>query len=171
MNYIKISKHDTSNGVGVRVVLWVSGCSLHCPGCHNQEAQDPDTGCEFTAESMAELIEALDKPYITGLTVSGGHPLEPYNCDEVYQILSRVRSVLPDKTIWLYTGYKWEEALQMHCGGTSPVDVISLCDVVVDGAYEADKRNITLAWRGSSNQRVINAQESLRQNRAILQCE
>ena len=120
---------------------------------------------------MAELIEALDKPYITGLTVSGGHPLEPYNCDEVYQILSRVRSVLPDKTIWLYTGYKWEEALQMHCGGTSPVDVISLCDVVVDGAYEADKRNITLAWRGSSNQRVINAQESLRQNRAILQCE
>ena len=171
MNYIKISKHDTSNGVGVRVVLWVSGCSLHCPGCHNQEAQDPDTGWEFTAESMAELIEALDKPYITGLTVSGGHPLEPYNCDEVYQILSHVRSALPSNSNWLYTGYKWEEALQMHCGGTSPVDVISLCDVVVDGAYEADKRNITLAWRGSSNQRVINAQESLRQNRAILQCE
>lgn len=171
MKYIKISKFDTVNGNGVRIVLWVSGCSLHCPGCQNQEAQYPDAGKPFCDSSLVELMAALNKPYIAGLTVSGGHPLEPYNCIGVYKILHQVRTALPSKTIWLYTGYRWEDALRMNFDEISPREVISMCDVVVDGAYEADNRDITLAWRGSSNQRVIDVQESLKQNKVVLYCK
>lgn len=178
MNYIKISKYDTSNGIGIGVVLWVSGCRCHCYNCHNPSTWDFNVGQPFTEETMQELLNSLNKSYISRLTLSGGHPLEPQNLDTVYNIVKTVKEKFPNKSIWLYTGYTWEEILEkdksyedLGINGISPLDVIKYCDVLVDGKYEDDKRDITLAWRGSSNQRVINIQESLKQNKIILWCE
>lgn len=178
MNYIKISKYDTSNGIGIGVVLWVSGCHCHCYNCHNPSTWDFNAGQPFTEETMQELLNSLNKPYISRLTLSGGHPLEPQNLDTVYKIVKTVKEKFPNKSIWLYTGYTWEEILEkdksyeaLEINGISPLDVVKYCDVLVDGKYEDDKRDITLAWRGSSNQRVINIQESLKQNKIILWCE
>ena len=178
MNYIKISKYDTSNGIGIGVVLWVSGCSCHCKNCHNLQTWDFNAGQPFTDNTMQELLHALDKPYISRLTLSGGHPLDPKNLDDVYKIICTIRNKYPDKSIWLYTGYTWEEILEqdklykdLETNAISPLDVVKLCDVLVDGRYEDDKRDISLAWRGSTNQRVINIKESLKQGKVDLYCE
>lgn len=178
MNYIKISKYDTANGIGIGVVLWVSGCNCHCHGCHNPQTWDFNAGQPFTEDTMQEILEALNKPYISRLTFSGGHPLEPQNLETVYKIVKMVKEKFPNKSIWLYTGYTWEEILDKdkkyedhEVNGASSLDVIKYCDVLVDGRYENDKRDISLAWRGSLNQRVINVQESLNQGKAVLYCE
>ena len=178
MNYIKISKYDTANGIGIGVVLWVSGCNRHCFGCHNPQTWNFIAGQPFTEDTMQELLEALDKPYISRLTLSGGHPLEPQNLKIVYKIVKTAKEKFPSKTIWLYTGYTWEEILKQYkawedhkVNGICSLDVVSYCDVLVDGRYENDKRDISLAWRGSSNQRVINVKESLNQGKVVLYCE
>lgn len=173
MNYIDIDKCDTANGTGVGVVLWVSGCNCHCYGCHNQLTWDFNAGQPFTEETMQELLEALDKTYISRLTLSGGHPLESQNLDVVRRIVEEVKEKFPSKKIWLYTGYTWEEILngenkKLNISAISPLDVVRFCDILVDGKYEEDKRNITLAWRGSLNQRVIDLQESFKQNKVVL---
>lgn len=178
MNYIKISKYDTANGIGIGVVLWVSGCNCHCHGCHNPQTWDFNAGQPFTEDTMQEILEALNKPYISRLTLSGGHPLEPQNLKAVYKIVKTVKEKFPNKSIWLYTGYAWEEILDkdteyenLEVNGISPLDIVKCCDVLVDGRYEDDKRDISLVWRGSSNQRIISVQESLKQNKIILYCE
>ena len=178
MNYLKIDKGDVSNGIGIGVVLWVAGCSCHCKNCHNQSAWDFNAGTQFTDNTMQELLHALDKPYISRLTLSGGHPLDPKNLDVVYKIICTIRNEYPNKSIWLYTGYTWEEILEqdklykdLETNAISPLDVVKLCDVLVDGRYEDDKRDISLAWRGSTNQRVINIKESLKQGKIDLYCE
>lgn len=178
MNYIKISKYDTANGIGIGVVLWVSGCNCRCHNCHNSQTWDFNAGQPFTEDTMQELLEALDKPYISRLTLSGGHPLEPQNLETVYKIVKTVKEKFPSKTIWLYTGYTWEEILDKDKeyedhkeNGASPLDVIKYCDVLVDGRYEDDKRDISLAWRGSSNQKCVDIKESLNQGKVILHCE
>lgn len=178
MNYIKISKYDTSNGVGIGVVLWVSGCTCHCKNCHNPQTWNFNVGTVFTDDTMKELLLALNKPYISRLTFSGGHPLEPQNIDTVYKIIRTIHSKLPDKSIWLYTGYTWEEMLEkdkqyekFEINTIFPLYVVKMCDVLVDGRYEDDKRDITLAWRGSTNQRVIDVQKSLKENRIELYCK
>lgn len=178
MNYIKISKCDTANGTGIGVVLWVSGCNCHCHGCHNPQTWDFNAGQPFTEDTMQELLEALDKPYISRLTLSGGHPLEPQNLETVYKIIKAVKESFPNKSIWLYTSYTWKEILDkeekyenLEVNGISPLDIVKYCDVLIDGRYEEDKRDISLAWRGSSNQRVINVQESLKQNKVVLYCD
>ena len=178
MNYEKIDKCSSSNGIGFRAVLWVNGCAVKCFNCQNPQTWDFDSGIPFTDETMQELLDDLSLPYISGLTLSGGHPLESQNLDTVYKIVKTVKEKFPNKSIWLYTGYTWEEILEkdktyedLEANGISPLDVIKYCDVLVDGKYEDDKRDITLAWRGSSNQRVINIQESLKQNKIILWCE
>ena len=107
MNYINITKNDIANGTGVRVTLWCSGCSLHCPGCHNQESHDFSSGSTFTDGTMQELLEALRPDHIKGLTLSGGHPLEDRNIDQVRNIIETVKKELPNKDIWLYTGLPW----------------------------------------------------------------
>ena len=167
MNYISIDKCDTANGTGIGVVLWVSGCNRHCHGCHNPQTWDFNAGQPFTEDTMQELLEALNKPYISRLTLSGGHPLEPKNLEVVYKIIKMVKEKFPNKSIWLYTGYIFEYALPNN----DTYNVVSLCDVLVDGKYEEDKRDISLAWRGSSNQRVIDVQKSLKQNEVSLYCD
>ena len=178
MNYHNITTDDMLNGDGLRTVLWVSGCQQKCNNCQNPQTWDFNSGIPFTDETMQELLDDLSLPYISGLTLSGGHPLEPQNLDTVYNIVKTVKEKFPNKSIWLYTGYTWEEILgkdklyeNLEINGISPLDVVKYCDVLVDGKYEDDKRDITLAWRGSSNQRVINIQESLKQSKIVLWCE
>ena len=178
MNYHNITTDDMLNGDGLRTVLWVSGCQQKCNNCQNPQTWDFDSGIPFTDETMQELLDDLSQSYISGITLSGGHPLEPQNLDTVYKIVKTVKEKFPNKSIWLYTGYTWEEILEkdksyedLEVNSISPLDIVKYCDVLVDGKYEDDKRDITLAWRGSSNQKVINIQESLKQNKIILWCE
>nr|DAT91119.1 MAG TPA: 4Fe-4S single cluster domain protein [Caudoviricetes sp.] len=178
MNYIKISKYDIANGTGIGVVLWVSGCNRHCHGCHNPQTWDFNAGQPFTEDTMQELLEALNKPYISRLTLSGGHPLESQNLETVYQIVKTVKEKFPNKKIWLYTGYTWEEILnndkenkRANTNSISPLDIVRCCDILVDGKYEKDKRDISLAFAGSSNQRVVDIQKSFKQNKVVLYCD
>ena len=166
------------NGDGLRIVLWVSGCSIHCFNCQNPQTHSFDSGIPFSNETMQEILDNLSQPYISGLTFSGGHPLEPQNLETVYKIVKMVKEKFPNKSIWLYTGYTWEEIFDkeekyenLEVNGVSPLDVVKYCDVLVDGRYEDDKRDISLAWRGSSNQRCISVQESLEQGKVILYCD
>ena len=182
MNYHKIEKTSVANGTGIRVVLWVSGCSLHCRGCHNPETWSLNSGKSFDEEAKRELFEALDKPYIQGITFSGGHPLEDGNIDTVYELCYEIRKKYPTKDIWLYTGYNFDDFLplfQVMPRQTYLYDnnfillgrianILSMCDVVVDGQYIEELRDITLKWKGSSNQRVIDVKKSLKEEKVVL---
>ena len=175
MNYEKIDKCSSSNGIGFRTVLWVNGCAVKCFNCQNPQTWDFNSGIPFTEDTMQELLYDLSKPYIKGLTLSGGHPLDPHNIPEVYKIVKRVRMVFPNKNIWLYTGYTWEQIIEKdkiyedhEVNSPSPLDVVKLCDVLVDGAYVDELRDISLAFRGSSNQRIIDVEKSLAENKVIL---
>ena len=175
MNYEKIDKCSVSNGIGVRTVLWVSGCDIHCHNCQNPQTWDFNSGIPFTEDTMKEILEDLSKPYIKGLTLSGGHPLDPHNLPEVYEIVKRVKSEFPNKDIWLYTGYKWEDIVEkdrimknLKDNDISELDIIKFCDILVDGAYVDELRDISLPFMGSSNQRIIDVQKSLEQNKVIL---
>ena len=170
MNYQNITKTDFVNGKGVRVVLWTSGCTLACKNCHNPESWDESSGKPFDIEAKKELFEAIGKSYIKGLTLSGGHPLEEYNLEDVYNLLKEVKSTFPNKDIWLYTGLSWENIIYTkESTNYSELrkSIVSLCDVLVDGRYMDELRDISLPWRGSSNQRVIDVQKSLQENRVI----
>ena len=153
MNYHDITKQDMLNGDGIRVVLWVSGCNHCCKNCQNPITWDENGGLPFDKEAEEELFEALDKPYIDGITFSGGDPLYPNNRSEVFRLIKKCRDSYPDKTIWLYTGYKWEEIKDL--------DGISDIDVIAEGEFIEELKDNNLHWVGSSNQRVINVKESL----------
>lgn len=165
MNYHKIEKTSVANGTGIRVVLWVSGCSLHCKGCHNPETWSLCSGKPFDSIAKEELFEALDKPYIQGITFSGGHPLEDENVETVYLLIKEIREKFPAKDIWLYTGYTIEQIFPTVVTDNLDLirfykqEVVKMCDVVVDGKYVEELRDITLKWRGSSNQRVIDVNQ------------
>ena len=164
MNYEKIDKCSVSNGLGVRTVLWISGCNIHCKNCHNQSTWDFNSGIPFTENTMQEILYDLSKPYIKGLTLSGGHPLDIHNVPKVLEIVKRVKMVFPNKDIWIYTGYVWEDIIK----DDTLKEILKRTDVLVDGAYIDELRDITLPFRGSSNQRIIDVQESLKQNQVIL---
>ena len=166
MNYIQITPYDIANGPGVRTVLWVSGCGLGCPGCHNPHTHDPYAGQPFDWDALEELLTALRKPYVQGLTFSGGHPLEEYNLASVYNIIRTVKQTLPNKDIWLYTGYKltYNDFIANDLKGK----IISSCDVVVDGPYIQEQRDISLLFRGSRNQRLINVKQTLEKGEIIV---
>ena len=164
MNYHDIKKCDMLNGDGIRVSLWVSGCEHNCNQCQNPQTWDINSGVSFDIEAKKELFEALDKPYISGITLSGGDPLHENNLDEVLNLVNKIRLSLPEKTIWLYTGYTIEECF----AHSVRKEIVSQCDVLVDGRYVNSLRDITLKWRGSSNQRVINIQSTIKHNRVIL---
>lgn len=155
MRYHNITKDDMLNGDGLRVVLWVAGCEHCCKGCQNPVTWDPDGGLPFDDAAKAEIFEQLDKPYIEGITFSGGDPLHYANRDGVKELAMEIKERYPDKDIWLYTGDVWEEARKYS--------VIKYIDVLVDGEFVQDKKDATLLWKGSSNQRVINVQASLAQ--------
>ena len=163
MNYHNITRDDMLNGDGLRVVLWVSGCEHHCKGCQNPVTWDPKDGILFAQEAKEELFRELEKSYISGITFSGGDPLLPSNEPEITGLAKEIRHRFPEKTIWLYTGYTWEQVKEK--------EVVKDLDVLVDGTYMEELRNTQLHWRGSANQRVIDVQESLRTGQIILHDE
>ena len=164
MNYIKITKNDIANGIGIGCVLWVSGCDIHCKNCHNQSTWDFNAGQPFTEDTMQEILLTLTKSYISRFTLSGGHPLDPLNAPEVLEIVKRVKVNQPNKDIWIYTGYTWEYVMKNE----TLKEIMQYTDVLVDGEYVDELRDISLAFRGSGNQRIINVQKSLAANKVIL---
>ena len=173
MNYLGIDKTSISNGPGVRVVLWVSGCTLHCKGCQNPESWDFNAGKLFDETVKLELFDALKKSYIKGITISGGHPLENNNVEDVYLLMKEIKEKFPTKDVWLYTGYTWEQIFPTVCLDVFNVNnmyrksVVEMCDVIVDGPYIEEQRDITLKFRGSKNQRLIDVKKTLKQNKII----
>ena len=147
MNYCGIKKTDIANGLGVRVSLFVSGCRNHCPGCFQPETWDFDCGEPFTKQTEAEILKALRPTWIQGLSILGGEPMEPENQKALLPFLKRVRSEMPDKDIWLYTGYRLKDLSE------SPL--LPYVDVLVDGPFVEAERDVSLAFRGSRNQRII----------------
>ena len=164
MNYEKVDKCSVSNGAGVRTVLWVSGCDVHCHNCHNPQTWDFNSGIPFTDDTMQEILYDLSKPYIKGLTISGGHPLDPRNAPKVLEIVKRVKMVFPNKDIWIYSGYVWENIIKDE----TLREILKYSDVLVDGAYVDELRDISLPFKGSSNQRIIDVQKSLAENKVVL---
>lgn len=162
MHYGAIKKRDIANGIGVRVVLFVSGCTHHCKGCFQPETWDFCYGEPYTADTENEIIEALRPTFIDGLTLLGGEPFEPQNQAELVKLLRRVREVLPQKTVWAYSGYTFEELTgesRARCAVTD--EMLSLLDVLVDGEFVEEKRNISLQFRGSENQRLLDVPKTL----------
>ena len=164
MKYAKIRKMDISNGEGVRVSLFVQGCSFHCKNCFNQETWDFNGGKEFTTAEIQKIIELADKDYIAGLSVLGGEPLHNNNVDEVFHIVATFKEKFPNKDIWLWTGFKFEDAIK----DSKRKFILRNIDVLIDGQFEENKKDLTLKWRGSSNQRVIDCKKSLAENKIIL---
>lgn len=193
MNYHNITCPDMNNGSGLRVVLWCSACSHHCVGCQNPQTWDANSGIPFDEKAKEELFRELDKDYISGLTLTGGDPLHEANLDTILDIVTEfnkryrttqdivqnkdnnhnilnensheIRLLMPEKTIWLYSGYRFEELDERR------KQIVSLVDIFVDGRYIDLQRNISAKWKGSDNQRVISIRDSLRQGEVVLYCE
>lgn len=155
MRYHNITKDDMVNGDGLRVVLWVSGCSHCCKECQNPLTWDPNGGLPFDEPAKQEIFEQLDKAYISGITFSGGDPMHSANRAGVLDLMKEIKEKYPQKTIWLYTGAVWEDV--MNC------EHMKYIDVLVDGEFQIDKKDNKLLWKGSSNQRVIDVQATLKQ--------
>lgn len=169
MNYATIKPVDIANGPGVRVSLFVSGCTHRCKGCFNEEAWDFQFGKPFTQEVQEQLLSSLDHDYIEGLTLLGGEPMEPSNQEALLPFIRAVRERLPQKTIWCFTGYDFEKDILGKMMEASSVtrELIPLFDVMVDGKFVAEKRNLSLKFRGSENQRVLNVKKSLEEKQAV----
>lgn len=156
MNYGTIKKRDIANGPGVRVSLFVSGCTHHCPGCFNADTWDFDYGAPFTAETEREIVELMAPDFICGLSLLGGEPMEPQNQAVLLPFLQRLKQIYPQKTVWCFSGYTLEELQgesRARCEHTD--EMLSLIDVLVDGRFVLAKKDIRLRFRGSSNQRLI----------------
>ena len=164
MNYHNIKTDDMLNGDGLRVTCWVSGCDIGCFNCYNPQTWDFNSGIPFTEDTMQEILYDLSKPYIKGITLSGGHPLDPHNAPKVLEIVKRVKMVFPNKDIWIYSGYVWEDIIKNE----TLREIMKYTDVLVDGAYIDELRDISLAFRGSSNQRIIDVKKTLDSNEVIL---
>lgn len=168
MNYMQIDKTSISNGLGVRTVLWCAGCNIKCKNCFNPETWDFNAGKRFDDKAKQYLFEQLNKPYIKGLTLSGGHPLAYENLPDVYDVVKEVKEKFSQKDIWLYTGYVLtitDFDTSIDCGFDNAAIrnyILAMCDVVVDGPYIDEQRDVTLAFRGSKNQRIIDVKETLK---------
>lgn len=172
MNYANIKTYSIENGTGVRVSLFVSGCTHHCKDCFNEQAWDFGYGAPFTEETENAVIEALAPDYMAGITLLGGEPMEPVNQRGLLPLLKRIRKELPQKTVWAYTGYVYEDLLEggrAHCEVTE--ELLSLCDILVDGPFIAEKKNISLRFRGSENQRIIDLKTTRETGKVVLAME
>lgn len=168
MRYADIYKFDISNGPGIRVSVFFQGCDKHCPGCFNPETWDFNTGREFNSETISEVLRLAENEWISGLSILGGEPLHPNNIGWTAQLCAAFKKKYPEKTIWIWTGYTWEELGERYMSGKRPDkteiayllygDVIvgrdSVCDVLIDGPFIEAKKDLSLPWRGSSNQRI-----------------
>lgn len=171
MNYGNIKYYDIANGIGIRTVLFVSGCRHHCKGCFQPETWNFSFGNSFTEDVENEIIKSLDKDYINGLTLLGGEPFEPENQKVLLPFLKKVKKVFPKKTIWAFSGYTYEELIGFeksiaHCQYTN--EMLSLIDVLVDGEFKEELKDLSLQFRGSSNQRLIDMKKTLNNNKIIL---
>lgn len=181
MNYHTITYPDQNNGDGLRVVLWLSACNHHCFNCQNPQTWDVNSGIPFDESAKEELFRELDKDYISGLTLSGGDPLHEANLDGVLDLVNEIRLLFPNKTIWIYSGYTWNQIMNpVVTSDFNPErdevihkrqEIVKQCTVMVDGRYIDSQRDITLKWRGSSNQRVIDIQQSLQKGEIVLWTE
>lgn len=160
MNYHDITKEDMLNGEGLRVVLWVAGCNHHCKGCQNPITWDEKGGLPFDEAAEKELFEALAKPHIAGITFSGGDPMFPNNRSEVFRLIKKIRKELPEKNIWLYTGYTWEQI--------NDLEGIFGIDVLLEGEFVESLNDNSIHWVGSTNQRIIDVKKSLETNSVCL---
>ena len=170
MHYADIKKADIANGLGVRVSVFVSGCNHHCKNCFNSEAWDFNYGKEFTEEEIDKVMKELDHPYVSGLSLLGGEPLEHVNQQGLLPLVRKVKEKFPDKNIWCYTGYTFDtDVMDKMCKTWKETpELLSYLDVVVDGKFEEEKKDIKLKFRGSSNQRIIDVKKSLKEKKAVL---
>lgn len=183
MNYHNITHDDMNNGDGLRVVLWISGCSHHCYNCQNPQTWEPNGGIPFDDDAKQEILNELSKDYISGITFSGGDPLHENNIHQIYELIKEINKNFPKKSIWLYTGYLYEKIYKEMCAykytpfapkadeWITRWEIVGNCDVLVDGPYKEELRDITLKWRGSGNQRVIDMQKTIEQGKVVLYCE
>ena len=169
MNYADIKIADVANGRGVRVSLFVSGCNHHCKGCFNPQAWDFNYGKEFTEEEEKRILEELEKPYVEGLSILGGEPLEYKNQQGLLPLLKKVKEKFPNKNIWCYTGYTYDNDIlgHMYENWEETPQVMSYIDVLVDGKFDESKKNLNLKFRGSSNQRIIDVPQSLKTHQIV----
>lgn len=169
MNYAAIKKFDVANGPGVRVSLFVSGCTLHCKNCFNSEAWDFNYGNAFTEETEEEIIKALSPDFIKGFSLLGGEPFEPRNQETLKTLLRRIKAVYPNKEIWCYTGNLLDADLlspsRMRCEHTD--EMLSYIDVLIDGRFVEEKKDLKLRFRGSSNQRIIDVKRTLAEGKVV----
>ena len=183
MRFASMRNLDISNGEGVGVSLFVQGCDRHCFNCFNSETWDFNGGKEWTEETKNKFIKLIDRPYINRISVLGGEPLAEQNLDEVLSLIKEIRISFPEKSIWLYTGYdfdllnsKYNEYKYTRFAANADEwltrwEIISNVNVLVDGEYIDEQKDLTLKWRGSKNQRVIDVKQSLAQNKVVLYCD
>lgn len=178
MNYAQMRSMDISNGEGIGVSLFVQGCDFHCKNCFNSETWDFSKGQEWNEKTKNQFLKLVEKPFIQRVSILGGEPLHPKNVQNVLKIVDEIRVSYLTKNIWLYTGYTWEQIMYPIVTDDlnferdyiikARKELVSKCDVLIDGRYVDELRDVSLHWRGSSNQRVINVQETLKQNKIIL---
>ncbi len=170
MNYADIKQYDIANGPGVRVSLFVSGCTHHCKNCFNKEAWDFSYGTPFTEETWEQIISYLDKPYVKGLTLLGGEPFERENQTALLPFVREVKKRLPDKDIWAFSGYDFEKDITgyMYREWEPTKELLSMIDVLVDGEFIEEQKSLALRFKGSANQRTILVQESLAAGKVVL---
>ena len=186
MRYAQIRSMDVSNGEGVGVSLFVQGCPFHCKNCFNSETWDFNGGKEWTEETKDKFLKLIDRPYIKRVSFLGGECLAEQNLDDVLSLIKEIRISYPEKTIWLYTGFEWDDIMCSFAGLQADHvvlsekdikvwkkrrEIISLCNIVVDGEYIDEQKDLTLKWKGSKNQNVIDVKQSLVQNKIILYCD
>lgn len=186
MRFASMRNLDISNGEGVGVSLFVQGCDRHCFNCFNSDTWDFNGGKEWTEETKNKFIKLIDRPYINRISVLGGEPLAEQNLDEVLSLIKEIRISFPEKTIWLYTGFEWDQIMDIKV--IQPIfsckdlenkiqnvlkrqEIIKQCDVLVDGEYIDEQKDLSLKFRGSKNQRVIDVKQSLAQNKIVLYCD
>ena len=160
MRYNLIRKMDISNGPGVRVSIFMQGCGFHCPNCFNKETWDFNGGKEFTQDTINEVLDLCNQGYIKGLSILGGEPLHPRNIEGTTALAKAFKEKYPNKNLWIWSGFKFDEDLKGK-------DVLNYVDVLVDGQYKDELHDFTLKWRGSSNQRVIDVQKSLKNGNIV----
>ena len=163
MKYNKIRKMDIANGPGVRVSIFFQGCIFHCKNCFNPETWDFDGGLEFTDDTIDEILKICEPDHITGLSILGGEPMHPNNIEGTIKLAKAFKEKYPNKNIWAWSGFLFDHICNK--------EIFKYLDVLVDGQFVDEKRNPNLKWRGSSNQRVIDVQKSLKKNKVILFCE
>lgn len=178
MNYAQMRSMDISNGEGIGVSLFVQGCDFHCKNCFNSETWNFSKGQEWNEKTKNQFLKLVEKPFIQRVSILGGEPLHPENVQNVLKIVDEIRVSYPTKNIWLYTGYTWEQIMYPIVTDDlnferdyiikARKELVSKCDVLIDGRYVDELRDVSLHWKGSSNQRVINVQETLKQNKIIL---